>query len=78
MIEPLASRPDPDAERHRRDAPRHCPRCAAALAGADGVSGLTVEYWAVDDRVFHCWCAACGWVGDIVPTTRMVGHEPEH
>ena len=63
-----------DAERHRRDAPRHCPRCGASLAGGAGIS---VEFWQGADRIFHTWCAACRWTGDIIPTTEMIGHEPE-
>jgi hypothetical protein len=61
-----------DAERHRLDAPRHCPRCGASLAGA----GISVEFWQGTDRIFHTWCAACRWTGDIIPTTEMIGHEP--
>ena len=64
-----------DAQRHRRDAPRHCPRCGAALHGGGGIS---VEFWQGADRIFHTWCAACRWTGDIIPTTEMTGHEPEH
>jgi len=64
-----------DAERHRRDAPRYCPACAAALALADGGQGLTTEYWTGSDRVFACFCGACGWSGDIVLADRVIGHE---
>ena len=64
-----------DAERHRRDAPRYCPGCAAALSLADGGQGLTTEYWTGQDRVFVCFCGACGWSGDIVLATRVIGHE---
>jgi hypothetical protein len=64
-----------DAELHRRDAPRHCPRCGASLLGGAGIS---VEFWQGPDRVFHTWCAACRWTGDIIPVTDMIGHEPEH
>jgi hypothetical protein len=64
-----------DAERHRRDAPRYCPGCAAALSLADGGQGLTTEYWAGQDRVFVCFCGACGWSGDIVLAARVIGHE---
>ena len=62
-----------DAELHRRDAPRHCPRCGESLT-----SGIAVEYWQGADRVFHTWCASCRWTGDIIPVTTMIGHEPEH
>jgi hypothetical protein len=64
-----------DAERHRRDAPRYCPACAAALALADGGQGLVTEYWTRRDRVFVCFCGACGWSGDIVLADRVIGHE---
>ena len=64
-----------DAERHRRDAPRYCPACAAALSLADGGQGLTTEYWTGSDRVFACFCGACGWSGDIVLAARVIGHE---
>jgi hypothetical protein len=64
-----------DAERHRRDAPRHCPRCGAALTGG---AGICVEFWQGADRVFHTWCAGCRWTGDIIPVTEMTAHEPEH
>jgi hypothetical protein len=64
-----------DAERHRRDAPRYCPGCAAALALAEGGQGLVTEYWTGSDRVFVCFCGACGWSGDIVLAARIVGHE---
>jgi hypothetical protein len=64
-----------DAERHRRDAPRYCPACAAALGLAEGGQGLVTEYWTGRDRVFVCFCGACGWSGDIVLAARVVGHE---
>jgi hypothetical protein len=64
-----------DAERHRRDAPRYCPGCAAALSLADGGGGLVTEYWTGQDRVFVCFCGACGWSGDIVLSARVIGHE---
>jgi hypothetical protein len=64
-----------DAERHRRDAPRYCPACAAALLLAEGGQGLVTEYWTGRDRVFVCFCGACGWSGDIVLADRVVGHE---
>src|SRR6266851_1254206 len=64
-----------DAERHRRDAPRYCPACAAPLALAHGGQGLTTEYWTGSDRVFACFCGACDWSGDIVLADRVIGHE---
>jgi hypothetical protein len=67
-----------DAELHRRDAPRFCPACAQPLERAAGGVGLATEYWVASDRVFVCFCGACGWTGDIVLSTRVVGHEAEH
>ncbi len=64
-----------DAERHRRDAPRYCPACAVPLSLAEGGQGLTTEYWTGTDRVFVCFCGACGWSGDIVLAARVIGHE---
>jgi hypothetical protein len=61
-----------DAERHLLDAPRHCPRCGAPIAGP---GGLVVEYWAAEDRVFYCWCRACDWTGTVVQVDRHIGHE---
>ena len=52
-----------------------CPACAAALSLADGGQGLTTEYWTGRDRVFVCFCGACGWSGDIVLADRVIGHE---
>ena len=63
-----------DAERHLLDAPRHCPRCGAAITGP---AGLVVEWWAADDRVFYCWCRSCDWTGTVVQVDRHIGHEAE-
>jgi hypothetical protein len=67
-------RPDPDAELHRIAAPRHCPDCAAPVFER----GLVVEYWRAEQTVYHCWCSACGFAGDIVRINRYVGYETEH
>ena len=63
---------DGDRKRHVEDMPRHCPRCAAVL---DLESGISVEYWEADRRVYHTWCRSCEWTGDIIKVDRMVGHE---
>jgi hypothetical protein len=68
----LPAGPSRDAERHLLDAPRHCPRCGAAIAGP---GGLVVEYWAAEDRVFYCWCRSCDWTGTVVQVDRHIGHE---
>ncbi len=54
--------------------PRHCPRCAAAL---DPETGISIEYWQGDQRVYHTWCRSCGWSGDIIRVDRMIGHEAD-
>jgi hypothetical protein len=66
-----------DAARHRRDAPKFCPNCAAPLALADGGHGLATEYWTARDRVFVCYCGNCRWNGDIVLSDRVLGHEAQ-
>jgi hypothetical protein len=63
---------DPDRVRHLDDMPRHCPSCGAAVTGGRGIA---VEYWEADQRIYHTWCRACGWTGDIIRVRRMVGHE---
>jgi hypothetical protein len=68
----LPAGPLRDAERHLLDAPRHCPRCGAAITGPNG---LVVEYWAADDRIFYCWCRSCDWTGTVVQVDRHIGHE---
>lgn len=65
---------DPDRERHIRDRPKYCPDCAS---GIEEAGGIAVEYWEGERRIFHTWCGACGWAGDIVRVDRMIGHEPE-
>ncbi len=66
---------DPDRERHLRDHPRHCPECGAAI---DDELGMVVEYWEGEQRIYHTWCRACGWAGEVVKVDRVIGHEPEH
>ena len=59
----------------RRASARPAPprsRSARVLGGSRPSTGSPA------DRVFVCWCAACGWQGDIVLTDRVVGHEAEH
>jgi hypothetical protein len=51
-----------------------CPRCGAEL----DVQAFVQEYWTADARVFHCWCRACDFVCDVMPTERVVTHEPAH
>jgi hypothetical protein len=65
-----------DAEAHRRDLPRFCPRCG----GDYGKGSVVVEYWQSANRVFYAACGHCGWSGDIVisPADGVEGFEPEH
>jgi hypothetical protein len=65
-----------DAAAHRRDAPRFCPSCGRAWALVEDGCGLTTEYWIAADRVFVCYCGACGWSGDIVLPARVITSEP--
>ena len=65
---------DPDRANHLAYRPRHCPNCGGAVTGAEGIS---VEYWEANRKVFHTWCNACGWAGNIVRIQRMIGHELE-
>jgi hypothetical protein len=66
---------DPDRLRHLDDLPAFCPKCGAAIVEN---GGLAVEYWEGDQRVYHTWCHACGWAGDITRVDRVIGHEAEH
>lgn len=66
---------DPDRLRHVGDLPRHCPACGVSLAEAQGIA---VEYWEADRRVYHVWCHACGWAGDVARVQRMIAPEAEH
>ncbi|MGH9304450.1 MAG: hypothetical protein ACRDZ5_08570 [Acidimicrobiales bacterium] len=66
---------DPDRLSHLDALPRFCPHCGTGLSGSGGAA---VEYWEGDRRVYHTWCHACGWAGDITGVGRVVGHEPAH
>jgi hypothetical protein len=66
-----------DKNSHRRDAPRYCPACAQPLNLTDGGTGIVVEYWVGEDRVFVCYCGACHWSGDVVLAARVIGHEAQ-
>lgn len=66
---------DADRQRHVTDSPRHCVNCGSPI---DDESGMVVEYWESDRRIYHVWCGACGWAGDVVTIDRMIGHEPHH
>lgn len=69
---------DADAAAHRRDAPRFCPSCGAGF-GAGAGAGIVTEFWEAQDRRFYCWCAGCGWTGEVTTTGSVaIGHEPEH
>ena len=64
-----------DHRRHTSDSPRHCANCGSPI---DDESGMVVEYWESDRRIYHVWCSACGWAGDVVTIDRLIGHEPDH
>lgn len=66
---------DPDRQAHLADKPNHCPDCGQKLVIE---TGLAVEYWEGDDRVYHVWCSNCRWAGDVIRRHRMIGHEAEH
>lgn len=66
---------DPDRLNHLGDLPRHCPACGAVLQEEKGIA---VEYWEADRRVYHVWCHACDWAGDVTRIHRMVGPEADH
>lgn len=65
---------DGDREAHLADLPRHCPSCGAKL---DIDTGISVEYWEGEQRIYHTWCKSCGWTGDIIRVERMIGHESD-
>jgi hypothetical protein len=52
---------------------RFCPVCGALL----GPAAFVQEFWAADNRLFLCWCAACG-ATTTVALGALVGREPEH
>lgn len=52
--------------------PSYCPRCGASL---EGPRSLVQEYWVAGETVFHCWCRACSFTGDVVEVERIVTHE---
>jgi predicted RNA-binding Zn-ribbon protein involved in translation (DUF1610 family) len=60
---------------HLHDLPRFCPDCGAAI---DDESGIAIEYWRADQRLYHVWCRSCGWAGDIVRVRRMIGPDAPH
>lgn len=51
-----------------------CPHCGRSLDH----QAFVQEYWTGQSRVFHLWCRACRFTADVVPTERMLGHEPAH
>lgn len=51
-----------------------CPGCGGSL---DGPSAFVQELWVSQESVFHVWCPSCGFVGNVVPVHRMIGHEAE-
>jgi hypothetical protein len=57
---------------HLHDLPRFCPDCGSAITDD---SGMAVEYWQGNRRIYHLWCRTCAWTGDIVRVRRMIGPE---
>ena len=57
---------------HLHDLPRFCPDCGAAITDD---TGIAIEYWLANKRIYHLWCRTCGWAGDIARIRRMVGPE---
>jgi hypothetical protein len=55
---------------HLHDLPRFCPDCGASISEE---SGMAVEYWRAEQRIYHVWCRACHWSGDIARVRRMIG-----
>jgi hypothetical protein len=51
-----------------------CPGCGSSL---DGPRAFVQELWVSQESVFHVWCPSCGFVGNVVPVHRMIGHEAE-
>jgi hypothetical protein len=49
-----------------------CPGCGASL---DRPNAFVQELWVSQESVFHVWCPSCGFVGNVVPVHRMIGHE---
>jgi hypothetical protein len=49
-----------------------CPGCGASL---DRPQAFVQELWVSQESVFHVWCPSCGFVGNVVPVHRMIGHE---
>jgi hypothetical protein len=46
----------------------HCPRCTGDMTS----HGFASAYWQGEVVVYFCWCAACGWLGDIKEFTQMI------
>ncbi len=51
-----------------------CPACGASLEGPEA---FVQELWVSEESVFHVWCPSCGFVGNVIPVHRMIGHEAE-
>lgn len=49
-----------------------CPGCGASL---ERPQAFVQELWVSQESVFHVWCPSCGFVGNVVPVHRMIGHE---
>ena len=72
-VGPLIAEPVPCPTSGQLGAPlSFCPRCAGRV---DRPEAFVQELWVAEESVFHIWCPACGFAGNVVPTERRVGHE---
>ncbi|HUY07589.1 MAG TPA: hypothetical protein VMU99_10050 [Acidimicrobiales bacterium] len=49
----------------------HCPKCTALFSE----NGFSSSFWRAEETIYFSWCRACGWLGDIIEITSLVGYE---
>ncbi|MFB5193009.1 hypothetical protein [Alicyclobacillus fastidiosus] len=54
------------------DDSRRCPGCGDPLGRA---TSLIVAYWRDYESVYFCYCANCGWEGEIVEHVHHIAYE---